>query len=50
MEKFFLDVVASYEKCAILAGYAFETYDANQRSKVKKKSFKSFDTAFKFVS
>jgi hypothetical protein len=50
MEKFFLNVVASFEKCAILAGSAFETCDANQRSRVKKKSFKSFDTAFKFVS
>jgi hypothetical protein len=50
MEKFFLNVVASFEKCAILAGSAFETYDANRRPRVKKKSFKSFDTAFKFVS
>ena len=42
-----MNVVASFEKCAILAGSAFETCDTNQRSRVKKKSF---DTAFKFVS
>jgi len=50
MEKFFSNVVANYEKCAILAGSAFETYDVNQRPRAKKKSFKSFDTTFKFVS